>query len=299
MSFLTRFFQDRPRPARVFSVRIKRNTQARRAGGNATTDVSPGEVIEVAEADAAELIAAGCAERVGRHAPERPAAKPKAASVPVPADYAALPVDFSEAWKLTATRDALVLDLDAAFRETMPKDYDQKDFIMGESRSTGPEGTRASEEKAKALEAARETLRTWDECHRDKLAGHLFKCGQLVLELIGAANTSSALLAETGLRIFMSRIASLELSEMKARQLFEGSGLALRYAKFTPIGHKGATFMGPGHGDTLDEPVAALAPQYRRAAARLAEVEKLLVEARAELAAAEGVNSPGKARKAA
>jgi hypothetical protein len=49
----------------------------------------------------------------------------------------------------------------------------------------------------------------------------------------------------------------------------------------------------------LDLPIEGMAAAYRAAAARLAEVEPLLVQARAELAAAQGVTTTTKAKRAA
>jgi hypothetical protein len=62
----------------------------------------------------------------------------------------------------------------------------------------------------------------------------------------------------------------------------------------------GAVFLGGENPSrALDLPVESIAETYHRAAARLAEVEPLLVQARAELATAQGVTTTTKAKRAA
>ncbi len=146
----------------------------------------------------------------------------------------------------------------------------------------------------------RHALRTHDAREGYPLACQLLEASKATIAKIEAANDATQELADVAFEIFSLRISALELAEPHRRKLYAGSGLFTRYGHLQPLGLHGAVFLGGENPSVaLDLPIEGMAAAYRAAAARLAEVEPLLVQARAELAAAQGVTSTTKANRAA
>ncbi|MCS6242999.1 MAG: hypothetical protein H2172_03960 [Opitutus sp.] len=314
MSFLD--FIKPTRAEKIVRVKILSATMARPAGKLDTQHTAAGSVLDMTEADARDLVTDGTAERIGRvgndgqlvpaaDAPAKPAAPERAKPAPLPDSFKGLPVSFAKAWEYIAKRRAIVADLEAARERALPADFVAlsgfKDGLKFYARAVI--GEVAILEKialGDAAKAAEDHLKAHDAREGYPLACHLLEASKETLSKIEAANAAIHELAEIAFDIFGIRIAALELAEPQRRKLFQGSGLFMRYASHSLIGLHGAVFLG-GENPTraLDLPIEGMAAAYHNAAARLAEVEPLLVQARAELAAAQGVTTTTKAKRAA
>jgi hypothetical protein len=309
-------FLDFIRPAAavaVSRVRITEPTRARAIGENMSSDAAPGDVIDVTREDAATLIGAGRAELLAqlddkgdpipskaRKIPPAPA-KPAAA----PADWKDMPPEFLRAHDFLARRAALVADINAAIESTLPPGFKNASLKRDGLAfyAYGQAGNNAVEnrlKKSEIVEAAGTKLREFDKSTGDALGRSMLAVGNVTHAKVQAANAATEELTRIAFDTFSARLAPLELDPAHRHKLFAGSGLAQRYAKFAPINPGCAVFTGgPSPKVTLDAPLATLAAYYRIATDRLAEVENLLAQARAELDAAQGATFTPTRRKPA
>lgn len=295
------------RNERTVRVKVLSDIRARPAGKLDLEHLSAGTTVDLPESEAVALASDGSVQKVGEVArdgsvmiaPTPPTPKPKrapAVPAPMPEMFKELPAPFARAWELLAKRRALVADYQAAIEDKLPPGFlkvrgkEEEKFF---TRIVVGEGAIVQLDKLNtAAEDAENALREFDAREGYALASAILAAGKATLEKIHAANTASEKLASIAFETFSARIAPLELHETKRRSLFTGSGLATKYASFTPFGQHGAVFLGGHNPDVaLDLPVETMASTYRTAAARLAEVEALMPEARAELAAAQGVTT--------
>jgi hypothetical protein len=311
MSFLD-FIKPKAANDKTVRVKILRDTMARPAGKLDTEHVAAGSIMDMGEADARFLCDDGTAERIGgigaegKLLPNTPKPKPeKNKPQPLPDSLKGLPPSFAKAWDYIAKRRAIIADLEDARGRALPEDFAalsmMKDGLKFYMRAVvGQAGVLERIELGNAVEAAETLLREHDTREGYRLACHLLEASKETLSKIEAANKAIQELADTAFDIFGIRVAALELAESHRRRLFLGSGLSMRYASSPLIGLHGAVFLG-GENPTraLDLPIEGMAAAYRTAAARLAEVEPLLVQAREELAAAQGVTTTTKAKRAA
>jgi hypothetical protein len=314
MSFLD--FIKPTRAEKIVRVKILSATMARPAGKLDTEHTAAGSVIDMTEADARNMVADGTAERIGRvgndgklvpaaDAPAKPAAPERAKPAPLPDSFKGLPVSFAKAWEFIAKRRAIVADLIAAQEAALPEDFVAlrgiKDGLKFYCRVTiGEEGILERIALSDAAQSAEDRLKAHDAREAYPTACQLLESSKATIAKIEAANDAAQELADIAFNIFGIRIAALELAEPHRRKLFQGSGLFIRYGYFQPLGMYDAVFMGGENPSiALDMPVESMAATYHTAANRLAEVEPLLVQARAELAAAQGVTTTTKAKRAA
>ena len=314
MSFLD--FIKPNRAEKIVRVKILSSTLARPAGKLDTEHTVAGSVLDMTEADARDLVAGGTAERIGRvgndgqlvpaaDAPAKPAAPERAKPAPLPDSFKGLPVSFAKAWEFIAKRRAIVADLEAARERALPADFKAlsgfKDGLKFYARAViGEVAILERIALGDAVTAAEDHLRTHDAREGYPIACQLLEASKATIAKLEAANDATQELADIAFEIFGIRIAALELAETHRRKLFVGSGLFTRYGHFQPLGLHGAVFMGGENPSrALDLPVETMATTYHNAAARLAEVEPLLVQARAELATAQGVTTTTKAKRAA
>jgi hypothetical protein len=310
LDFITR------RPAVAASrVRIIEATRATALGESIAQDVAPGDVLDVTREDAATLIDAGRAvllcnlDANGEPTASRKALKPAptpTTPAPAPASWKELPAPFTRYHELLAKRAALVTDYNAALELTVPPGFralsKHRDGLKFFAHAVV--GTDAVLERIETTEDAKnaaEKVHAFDAANGDALGRAAKATGDATLAKIEAANAAAEELAAIAFQVFSARLAALELDAAHRHRLFAGSGLATRYASFPPINPGCAVSLGgPRPQATLDAPLETLAGLYRLAAARLAGVETLLPQARAELEAAQGVLSPAaKAKRAA
>lgn len=214
---------------------------------------------------------------------------PPTAPEQLPASWHDLPDVFKEAWQLLEIRDALTKDEVEIIRRGFPLSpaHARSDPTAKELKWLTSVSDTKSDAWRAALIAKGDEINRWEAEHGERSALLHARAGVLTLEAIAEANAAIKELAAVALQAFMIRISPLELSEAKARTLFGGSGLAVRYASLPSIGFPGnVRYLGEELGDALDLPLTASVSLYRLAHARLAEARRLLPEAKKELAKA-------------
>ncbi|MBC8012341.1 MAG: hypothetical protein H7067_19850 [Burkholderiales bacterium] len=303
--------------------RVKRTTQIQAFDATRPAHAEPGDIIEIAEKAARDLVADGTVERLAvldengevveaAKMPAAPVKPAKAVPVALPADYAELPKPFATAHGLLAEREALVADLHAARERSLPPDFvkarkfaEKRGEHAGKywlaSSFVGVEAVNAQIQLCDEAVEAEEALRAWDIANGYRLAAAHLESGREVIDAAEKLNVAVAELARVGFELFRLRIAPLELHEMKERHLFTGSALHQKYNTHATLTPPGIVWLGgtnPARG--MDEPLTSMVSYFKTARRRLAEIEALLVEARAELAAAQGVTAnPAKPTKKA
>lgn len=124
----------------------------------------------------------------------------------------------------------------------------------------------------------------WARMYRARLA-----CGDLLLAEVNEIAALKDEIRETAFMAFSERLAPLGLHRDKARSLFPGSVLYLKFCSGLPAVSEGRRCFKGGaemHATYSDEPFPAIMSYYRHARSCRPGLEKLLKEARVELATA-------------
>lgn len=298
MNLLKFLLPNREPSGRLFRVRITAPATGRPWHEEASRPLDKGETVDVDESTAAALIDARQAESLGlvgpngqlvpkqkRSAFQLPAA---AQSVPLPDGWASLPAEFHNLWKLTATRQSLVENVNAA--ATM---------------LSGFSGYSDESQKSKVqlhLESCREALQSWDKAHGGKLGAALGSISRVTLGEIERLNELHIETRSIALELFALRIAPLDLPEHKVQELFCRSGLSFRYGlPLFPVSANGYnTISAPGGQIVFEDGPEQVASLFRIMTERRIEADHMLAKAKADLAAARAaVGEPAKTRRTA
>lgn len=217
------FLQQRKPPSRVLRVRVIGNVVARNLAGEVVT-LAPDQEIDLPEAVAQELVRSSKGEILGRvkdgkfSTPAQLAA-PATQFVPPPEPegLADLPQVFRDTYALEIAREKLRFEARQAYRARV-------DF-----RATGRDVDEAAAE-LRRLEAREENANALAKgFDTEKLERGLHAAGQIVIAEAGGLNEAISELHRVAFEAFSVRIAALELSEAKAKNLFAGSALYVRY----------------------------------------------------------------------
>jgi len=269
------------RPATLFKIRITGNTVAKPFDGPPRS-CGPGEEIVCVRTDADALINSGRGEMLGRVAADdtlHPATEPRVTPIapfveaPVPEHYSTLPAIFADAHR----QEQRLAKLQHGARTT----YNRVQNFSANGVEV-EEAERTWRQLKDAERTAHDALREFD---RGPLEKALYEAGTALLAEAAAVCADVAELDRTGFAIFKTRIAALELDEVKARSLYVGSAVCLRYSTHAPFAVTSIRRIGGGSRDCyVDMPIADMAATMLRCREYGARIKTLLKEAKAELA---------------
>ena len=261
-------------------VRITKSVVVRPVG-ETSRGAEPGEEIWLAEDDAKSLSYQGSAEII-----ERPGMGDKGkrsdhessilsliqtpvniAKKPIPARFAPLPSPFKSAWNETAELDRL-----RAIRDEWAKRNSNR-FCIGE------EGARLGvilQERFTSADAAVSNF------SRRPLSKYLRECSGVVAYRLHKRNEIAESIRNDARELFASRLAPLELSELKVGLLYMNSGVYIRYEVEAASRSTPSTFERAESGRLVPMPTGSLdalatfAISYEDDMSKLAELREQL-----------------------